>query len=234
MGALMDETEQQFQRLIAAREPDLDLTPKDLQRLKQPVTRVRPDNIFTWHLNRHTVFEDETDPKLIRQRAFLRRVGRTEGARLTEGQIAAQEMRLGFPIPEPWRQVYSHFNGGWVHTLWWGDMADPRDCDIQPIAQSSHEYLALEDVGPLRDLMAREMPDFDWQALDRRLIALSCADRHAVFLDYRTGDDPSVWVVRFDSYADDPLDGWEQDEYTFRWPNMRVFFRGLYLQDRII
>lgn len=231
---MTDQTEQEFRRLLADRKPDGDLSPRDRRRLKQPVTRVRPDNIFTSNLSKHTIFEDETDPRLIRKGVYLRRVGTTEGARLTEDQIALQEQRLGIRIPEPWRQVYAHFNGGWVHELWWGDLDDPRDREVEPIAQSSHEYLALEDVAPLRDLMANELPEFDWRSLDPRLIAISCADSQAVVLDYRDGDDPAVWRICFNSYVDDPLEGWQLDEYTFRWPNMRVFFRGLYRQDRII
>lgn len=229
------ENERDFQRILEARAPDEeDLSGKDRKRLRQPVNRVRPDNIFTWHLNHHTVFEYETDPKLIRQGVRLRRVGVMPGGRLAEAQIAAHEERLGIRLPEPWREVYKHFNGGWTNDLQWGDLGDPRINDPAPIPQHTHEYLALEDVAPLRDLMMQEMEGHDWGRLDPRLIAIACADTQAVILDYREVDDPRVCCAFFSEYGDDPVESWERDEFTQWWPNTRVFFRGLYLQDRAI
>lgn len=229
------ENERDFKRILEARGPDEeDLTGKDRRRLKQPVTRVRPDNIFTWHLNEHTVFEDETDPKLVRKGYLLRRVGVTPGGQLTETQIAGHEKRLGIRLPEPWREVYRHFNGGWTNDLLWGDLDNPRMNDREPIPQRGHEYLALEGVAPLRDLMMHEMEGHSWDRLDPRLIAIACADTQAVILDYRDGDDPRVCCAYFSEYDDDPVQSWEQDELTLWWPNMRVFFHGLYLQDRVM
>jgi hypothetical protein len=46
-----DETEQLFQRLLSERGVENNLTSRERKQLKQPVTRVRADNIFTWHLN---------------------------------------------------------------------------------------------------------------------------------------------------------------------------------------
>ncbi len=89
---------------------------------------------------------------------------------MTDDQIATQEERLGIRLPAPWRNVYKHFNGGWVHTLYWGDMNNPRMNGIEPIPQSSHEYLALEDVAPLRDLLPTEREGLDCSSLDPRLI----------------------------------------------------------------
>ncbi|WP_172794829.1 SMI1/KNR4 family protein [Loktanella sp. 3ANDIMAR09] len=169
-----------------------------------------------------------------RQGVFLRPVGETPDARLTEARIAAQETRLGVRLPEPWRQVYTHFNGGWSDRLYWGDPDDPRLNDPKGIIHAGHEYLRLEDAAPLRDFMVQEMPGHDWQRLDPRLIAIACRDCQAMVLDYREGDDPKVCSVFFSEYVDDPLDGWEQDEFTHWWPNMRVFFRGLYIQDRLV
>lgn len=233
--AKMDETESEYQRLLDARAPEEeDLTKRDRRQLKQPVTCVRPDNFFRWHLNRHTVFEDETDPKRIKNGIYLRRVGVTAAGRLTEAQIAVEEDRLGVRLPEPWRDVYRHFDGGWTDELYWGDMSDPRMYDPMPIPQYGHEYLALEDVAPLRELMPKEMEGYDWTRLDPRLITIACAEPQAVILDYRDGVDPRVCCAFFSRYDDDPVESWERHEFTYWWPNMRVFFRGLYLQDRNI
>jgi hypothetical protein len=212
---------------------------REQKRLKQPVTRVEVDNLFTWHLNQHTVIEPETDPELIKQRVWQRRVGVKESGRLTEAQIAAQETRLGIRLPMPWRDVYKHFNGGWVDTLYWGDMNNPQGNDIVPIPQSSHQYLALEDVAPLRDLLPIEWEELeydvsDFSSLDPRLIAIALAESQAVLLDYRKGDEPRVGLAHFSKYDDDPLASWETDKFTQWWPNVEVFFRGLYLQRRII
>jgi hypothetical protein len=212
---------------------------REKRRLKQPVTRVELGTIFTWHLNQHTVIESETDPELIKQRVWQRRVGVKESGRLTEAQIATQEKRLGIRLPMPWRDVYKHFNGGWVDTLYWGDMNNPQSNDIVPIPQSSHQYLALEDVAPLRDLLPVEWKDFgdgslDCSNLDPRLIAIALAENQAVLLDYRERDEPRVGLAYFSKYDDDPLDAWETNKLTHWWPNMKVFFRGLYLQNRII
>lgn len=245
------ETEQLFLRMLDERKADDDSTlnwrpvrsvdiRREKKRLKQPVTRVDVDNIFTWHLNQHTVIENETDPELIKKRIWQRRVGVKESGRLTEAQIAAQEKRLGIRLPMPWRDVYKHFNGGWVGTLYWGDMNNPQSNDIVPIPQSSHQYLALEDVAPLRDLLPVEWEEeldhgsLDCSNLDPRLIAIACAGSQAVLLDYRQGDSPRVCEAFFDKYDDDPLAGWETDGFTFWWPNMAVFFRGLYLQNRAV
>ena len=232
---MTDETERDFRRRLTARPPEEeDLSRRDRRRLKQPTRQARPDNIFRWHLNQHTVFEDETDPTLVKQGVLLRRVGVTEGGRLTEAQISVQEDRLGLELPAPWGEVYRHFNGGWTNDLWWGDMDDPRMNDPEPIPQQSHEYLALGDVSPLRDLMPEEMEGHDWARLDPRLIAIACAGSQAVVLDYRDGGDPRVCCAFFSAYADDPVESWERDAFTHWWPSMRLFFRGLYLQDRVI
>lgn len=212
-------------------------TRREKTRLKQPVTRVDVDNIFTWHLNQHTVIENETDPELIKNRIWQRRVGVKESGRLTEAQIAAQEERLGIRLPMPWRDVYKHFNGGWVDTLYWGDRNHPQSDDIVPIPQSTHQYLALENVAPLRDLLPVEWEELDLgrldcSNLDPRLIAIACAGSQAVLLDYRQGTSPRVCNAFFSEYDDDPLAAWETDKFTFWWPNMAVFFRGLYLQNR--
>ena len=229
-----DDTESAFERMLEARTPDDELTRRERRGLRQPVTRVRPDNICTWHLSQHTIFEDETDPKLIRRGHYLRPVGTTDGARASEEEIVRHERRLGVRLPEPWREVYKHFNGGWVHTLHWGDKDDPRMNDVEPLPQSSHEFLALPDVAPLRDVMGAVMDGFDWHRLDPRLIAIACADAQALLLDYREGDAPKVCLGFFDRYVDDPVATWEDQRFTYRWPNMRVYFRGLYLQDRIV
>lgn len=229
------QTERDYQILLKARTPDDEwLTAKDLRRLKQPVTRVVPGNIFQSHLSQHTVFEDETDRKLRRKGVFLRPVGLEPGARLTEKQIAVEEERLGIRLPEPWRDVYKHFNGGWTDRLFWGDPGDPRMNDPEAITAAGHEYLALEDVLPLRDLMGREMEGHDWQRLDKRLIAIGCRNCEAMVLDYRDDDDPKVCRAFFSQFSEDPLESWEEDDFTYWWPDMRVFFRGLYLQDRMI
>lgn len=210
------------------------LTRREKIQLKQPVTRVRPDNIFTWHLNQHTVFEEETDPELIKNGHYYDRVGVCGNWCLTESQIAKQEKRLGIRLPEPWREVYKHFNGGWVHTLYWGDPDNPQIDDIEPIPQGNHEYLPLEDVGPLAELLPKDMEGLDGTRLDKRLIAVACYDCQAVLLDYRQSDDPSVCYAFFSPYDDDPLSGWEEDEFTTWWPDIQSFFDGLYLQDRLI
>ncbi len=211
-----------------------DLTRKEKQQLQQPVTRVSPDNIFTGHLNQHTIFEHETDPKLRRRGHFLKRVGVTGNWCLTEDQIKEQEERLGIRLPEPWRDVYKYFNGGWVFNLLWGDLNNPRKDDIIPIPYGNHEYLALEDVGPLAELLPKELKDIDGTKLDSSLIAIACYHTQAVLLDYRQGDDPRVCCAYFNQFDDDPLAAWEEDKFTSWWPNMQSFFDGLYLQDRII
>lgn len=232
---MLHDTEREYQRLLDDRVPDDEfLTAKDRRRLKQPVTRVQPNNIFDGHLSKHTIYEKETDRKLISKGMLLIPVGVTPSGRLTEAQIATEEDRLAIRLPEPWREVYKHFNGGWTDKLRWGDMNDPRINDPKAIPHSSHEYLALEDVAPLRDLMEKEMEGHDWQRLDPRLIAIACLKSEAVILDYRNDDDPKVCYAFFSEYCDDPLESWEQDEYTRWWPNMRVFFRGLYIQDHVI
>ncbi|MGK6316983.1 SMI1/KNR4 family protein [Neorhizobium sp. DT-125] len=233
------DTEELFRRLLNQRKARVDLTDREKKLLRQPVIRVSVDNIFAWHLDQYTVIENETDPELIKQRIWQRRVGVKEGGRLTEKQIAAQEKRLGIRLPAPWRDVYKHFNGGWVDTLHWGDMNDPQIDDVVPIPQSSHQYLALEDVAPLRDILPVEWEELeygipDFSGLDPKLIAIAMAGSQAVLLDYRQGDEPRVGLAYFSKYDDDPLAGWETDEFTHWWPNMRVFFRGLYLQRRII
>ncbi|XUY30203.1 SMI1/KNR4 family protein (plasmid) [Agrobacterium sp. rho-8.1] len=207
------------------------------KRLNQPVTCVDVNNIFTWHLDQHTVIENETDPELTKNRIWQRRVGVKESGRLTEAQIAAQEERLGIRLPMPWRDVYKQFNGGWVDTLYWGDRNNPKSDDIVPIPQSTHQYLALENVAPLSDLLHVEWEELDLgrldcSSLDPRLIAIACAGSQAVLLDYRQGPPPRVCKAFFSNYDDDPLAGWETNEFAFWWPNMAVFFRGLYLQNR--
>lgn len=162
-----------------------------------------------------------------------------ESGRLSEAQIAGQEQRLGIRLPDPWRDVYTQFNGGWFGTLSWGDMNKPQGHDIIPIPQSTHEYLALEHVAPLRDLLPKEwekldLGSLDCSKLDPRLIAIACASSQAVLPDYRQGASPRVCMAFFNKYDDDPLAGWETDDFTFWWPNMAVFFRGLYLQDRAV
>lgn len=234
-----DGTEELFFSLANGRKGRVDPTNREKKLLKQPVTRVEVDNIFTWHLNQHSVIENETDPELIRQRIWQRRVGVKESGRLTEAQIAAHEERLGIHLPAPWRDVYRHFNGGWVQTLYWGDRENPRIDDLSPIPKPGNEYLALEDVAPLRDLLPVEWEENDYgildgSRLDPRLIAIALGGTQAVLLDYRQDDDPRVCLAYFDKYDDDPLAGWETDRSTFWWPNMQVFFSGLYLQNRII
>jgi hypothetical protein len=230
-----DQTEKHFRQIIAARSlSSAVLSRREKTMLKQPVRRVTPQNIFTWHLNQFTRFEEETDPALVTQGVHYRRVGVTAGGQLTDVAIAAQEDRLGLRIPEPWRDVYHHFNGGWVHSLYWGDSDKPRLDDIEPIPQSSHEYLALEDVAPLNALLPTQMDGLDCSRLDPRLIALACSGSQAVLLDFRDGGEPRVCKAFFSSLDDDPLSEWETDPFTLWWPNMRVFFRGLYLQDRLI
>lgn len=228
------EVEHEYQRLLEARIPDDKfLTARDKRRLKQPVTQVEPHNIFQSHLTKHTIYENETDRKLIRKGVMLRSVGLTEGARLTEMQITGEEDRLGIKLPAPWREVYKHFNGGWTHMLRWGDLNDPRVNDPEAICSSGHEYFALEDVVPLRDHMGKEMDGYDWGRLDPRLFVIGGRYSEAMILDYRHGDDPKVCRGFFWRTKADPMDDWEQDDFTQWWPNMRVFFRGLYLQDRI-
>lgn len=229
------EVEHDYQRLLQARIPDDEfLTAKDRKRLKQPVTRVEPNNIFESYLSKHTVFENETDRKLMRKGVFLRPVGVKPGGRLTETQIAAEEDRLGLRLPEPWREVYKHFNGGWTDRLFWGDPDDPRKNDPEAISSSGHEYFALEDVVPLRDHMEKEMQGHNWRQLDPKLLAIGGRHSQAMILDYRSGDDPKVCRGFFWESKDDPMENWEQDDFAQWWPNMRVFFRGLYLQDRVI
>lgn len=233
------ETEKLFFSLSNGRGSRFEPTDREKKQLKQPVTRVTVDNIFTWHLNQHSVIENETDPDLIRQRIWMRRVGAKESGRLTDAQIAMHEERLGIRLPAPWRDVYRHFNGGWVQTLYWGDRENPRIDDLSPIPNPSNEYLALEDVAPLRDQLPVEWEENDYgildgSRLDPGLIAIALGGTQAVLLDYRQDDDPRVCLAYFDKYDDDPLAGWETDRYTFWWPNMEMFFRGLYLQNRII
>jgi hypothetical protein len=235
-GLIMDDaTEKLFRQRLAERAPySATLSRRERKMLKQPTQTVAPQNIFTWHLNQFTLFEDETDPAYIKQGVRYRRVGVTEGGRLIDTEISAQEDRLGWRIPAPWRDVYLHFNGGWVHTLFWGDSETPRLDDIEPIPQTSHEYLALQDVAPLKVLLPAQMDGLDCSKLDPRLIALACAKGQAVLLDFRDGGEPRICLAYFSSFSNDPLAGWETDEFTHWWPDMRVFFRGLYLQDRII
>lgn len=224
-----------YQRLLEGRILDDEfLTAKDKRRLKQPVTQVEPHNIFESHLTKHTIYENETDRKLIRKGVMLRPVGLTVDARLTEMQITAEEDRLGIKLPAPWREVYKHFNGGWTDKLRWGDPNDPRDNDPKAISSSSHEYFALEDVVPLREHMEKEMEGYDWRRLDPRMFAIGGRYDQAMILDYRKGDDPKVGRGFFWEDKADPMEDWEQDDFTQWWPNMRVFFRGLYLQDRVI
>lgn len=232
---MFHDTEREYQLLLEKRTPDDEfLTAADRRQLKQPVTAAQPHNIFHSHLSKHTTFEKETDRNLIRKGTLLRPVGVKSSGRLTEVQIATEENRLAIRLPEPWREVYKHFNGGWTDRLRWGDLNDPRMNDPEAIPHAGHEYLALEEVAPLADLMEKEMEGHDWQRLDPRLIAIACRDSKAVVLDYRTSDDPKVCCAFFSKYNDDPVESWEQDEDTRWWPNMRIFFRGLYLQDRMI
>ncbi|WP_171902456.1 SMI1/KNR4 family protein [Sinorhizobium sp. RAC02] len=234
-----DDTEELFRHLLNQREARADLTDREKNLLRQPVTSVSVDNIFTWHLSQHSIIENETDPELIRRRIWQRRVGVKECGRLTEEQITVQEKRLGVRLPALWRDVYKHFNGGWVDTLRWGDMDNPGIDDIVPVPQSSHQYLALEDVARLRDILPVEWEELEYgildcSGLDSRLIAIALAGSEAVLLDYRESDEPRVCLAHFDKYDDNPLAGWETDEFTFWWPDMEVFFRGLYQQSRIV
>jgi hypothetical protein len=230
-----DVTEKLFREILAQRNPySALLSRREKKKLKQLVQRATPQNVFTWHLNQFTVFEDETDPALLKQGIQYRRVGVTESGRLNDSAISAQEDRLGIRIPDPWRDVYRHFNGGWVHKLYWGDSDNPRLDDVEPIPQRNHEYLALEDVAPLKELLPSQMDGLDCSRLDPRLIALACCGSQAVLLDFRDGDEPRICSAYFSSFDGDPLETWETDEFTYWWPNMRVFFRGLYLQDRLI
>jgi hypothetical protein len=232
----MDEvTEQLFQQRLAARPPcSSALSRREKKVLKQPTQQVTPQNIFTWHLNQFTVFEEETDPALVRRGVCYRRVGVTQGGQLIEAATSVQEDRLGINIPAPWRDVYKHFNGGWVHTLFWGDRDNPRIDDIEPIPQSSHEYLALEDVRPLKELLPAQIDGLDCSSMDPRLIALACSGSQAVLLDFREGGEPRICLAFFSSFKGKALERWETDAFTHWWPNMRVFYRGLYLQDRIV
>lgn len=239
LPSFSDETEDLFRRVLNERTDLVVPIDRDKRRLKQPVTRVSAENIFTWHLDKHSIIEHEIDPTLIKQRVWQRRVGVKDGGRLTEAQIVAQEKRLGVRIPDPWRDVYKNFNGGWVDTLFWGDVNEPRIDDIVPIPKGSHQYLSLEDVAPLRDLLAAEWKEMgygtlDCSSLDPRLIAIALSGSEAILLDYRENDDPRVCLAYFDKYGEDPLATWETDNFTFWWPTMDVFFRGLYLQRRFI
>lgn len=226
-----DETECVFQRLLDERDPDRDLTARERRQLKLPVVAVQPCNIFTSHLSKHFIFEEETDRRMRRRGHYYRPVEVIPVGRLTEEQIAAHEDRLGIRLPMPWREVYRHFNGGWAATLYRGDMNDPRIGDLKPVPER-HEYLALEDVAPLRDLLAKDRSDLDWGSLDPRLIAIAYDDGQAMVLDDRDGE-PRICRAFFSRYDDDPLTGWSRHRLTFWWPDMRVFFRGLYLQDRL-
>lgn len=228
------QSDQLLLNMLNALADDEDLTRKEKQQLKQPVTKVRPDNIFTWHLDGHTVFEDETDPEELKHGVRLRRAGVKAQARLSDAQIAAEEARLGIRLPEPWRQVYTHFNGGFTSELYWGDMNRPRWSDAVPVPQRTGSYLALEEVLPLRDLLPQEIAGIDPERIDPRLIAIAFADGQAVLLDYRTGDDPRACLTLFSEFDEDPLEDWEGSPFTTWWPDMTVFFAGLYRQDRII
>ncbi|MBT2246855.1 hypothetical protein JQK15_25450 [Sphingobium sp. BHU LFT2] len=94
-------------------------------------------------------------------------------------------------------------------------------------------------VAPLHDLLAVEWEELkydvsDFSSLDPRLFAIALAESQAVLLGYREGDEPRVGLAHPSKYDDDPLASWETDQLTHWWPNMEVFFRGLYLQRRII
>lgn len=68
---------------------------------------------------------------------------------------------MGLRFPAPWREVYKHFNGGWTDRLFWGDPDDPRIEDPEAFSPAGHEYLALEDVVSLRNLMCNEIEGRD-------------------------------------------------------------------------
>jgi len=213
---------------------EVGLTAKEKRQLKQPVTKVRPDNIFSQNLSQHTLFEPETDPKLRRKGIYYKRTGVSEGHRLTEAQISEQEERLGFRLPAPWREVYKSFNGGWNDAMYWGNLLDPGLNDVQPLPHSNFEFLALENVAPLRERFPQLFDGAEWGQLDPGLITLACGDCQAVILDYRKGPEPKVCLAFFNEYAEDPFRAWEDDDLTTWWPDMQTFFDGLYIQDRVI
>ncbi|MBY6049597.1 SMI1/KNR4 family protein [Vannielia litorea] len=210
---------------------EIQMDSRDRKRLRQPTSEVTPEGLFLWHLSEHQVFEEETDPALRKQGVRLRPVGVHPEGRLSETEIAAEEARLGVALPQPWRVIYRHFNGGWNNTLHWGDPEDPRD--TEPLALISRsESLPLQEVAPLRDLMAPDRPELDLSPIDPRLIAIGYHQSEAMLLDYRAGPDPRVGHAYIDEFSDDPLPTWEEE--AFWWPNMRVYFAGLYQQDRAV
>jgi len=176
------------------------------------------------------VFEDEADPLARSKGVRYRCTGTTAGARLSETEICAQEQRLGVALPLPWRDVYRHFNGGTAEGLNWGDVAQPRHGNLLPYPTTCPTFFALQDVMPLGHFAVAEHPKVDIADFDARLIALAWRNDEAIVLDYRDGDDPKVGKLFLDMYTADPLACAERD--GFWWPNMRVFFAGLYLQSR--
>lgn len=230
---MMADEENLFHSLLNKIGEDDDLTTREKRQLKQPAYAATPKNIFTWHLNEYTIFEDETGPHEPKQGVLLHRVGVTTEGRLSDAQIARHEARLRVRLPEPWREVYRHFNGGWTSSLRWGERTRPKQNDILAVPSLQSEYLALEDVAPLREHLAASRSDIDTSQVDERLIAIAfCEDGGETFvLDYRSSDNPAVGKFYIDNEEDDPL---YYEEEGFWWPNMSIFFRGLYIQDRIL
>lgn len=219
--------------LINEIEEEEDLSPLDKRMLKRPAFAATPSNILTWHLNQYTVFEDETDPVELKNGALYRRVGVKDGGRLSEQEIAKHEERLGVRLPEPWRDVYRYFNGGSNSDLFWGDRENPKEADLVPMPSLNRQYLDLGSVVPLKLLLQEHLPKLDTRSVDERLIAIAYSegDHEAVVLDYRTASEPRVGRVLICRDDDDPVELFEEE--SFWWPNMRVYFGGLYIQDRL-
>ncbi len=217
--------------LLSGIAPDVDLSAREKRALAQPAIAATPRNLMRWHDDKYTVFEDETDPVERKAGVRYRRVGTTAGAQLTQAEVALQEARLGVPLPLPWRDVYRHFNGGFASGLYWGDSSRPTRNDILPVPSTRPSFLPLEDVLPLAHFIARDRPELDAKRVDPKLIALAWRNDEAIVLDYRAGDDPRVGKLYINAFDDDPLSIFEQQDAVW-WPNMRVFFAGLYLQDR--
>lgn len=225
------DTEKAFRDILSQwPDPHYLVGPAEMRELKRPTQTARPDNLFARHHDKYTIFENETDPEDRKYGVLYRPVGVKPGGQLSDDQITFHEKRIGFALPHPMRDVYRTFNGGSASHLYWGDKDAPKLND-HSVYVGVDGFLPLEDVGPLGPLLAPERPELDVSVLNNRLIALAVNHAQAFVLDYTKGDDPAVGHIQIWKDTDDPLA--ELDTDAVWWPNMAVFFRGLYLQDRI-
>jgi hypothetical protein len=172
------------------------------------------------------VYDKDRERVLVPERAYL-----------DESKMAAEETRLGIPLPPRLRRLYALQNGGQALALWvpcdkprmtnacggWINPFSGYDCLI-PLTTVRSLLDTISDYA-----QAEEDPEM-FPPNSHAMIVLAQWYRETLFLDYRHGDNnnhnnPRVGFVDLDDYDDLRTNEWEAD--ALWWDDFETFFTQL-------